>query len=200
MEEVRVDKEEESQAQEDQSLPVFGIATEEETAQPPAADSLPSSLDSVQDTSDGRDHGAGTQEAETTQENRQEEQPNLPIPKQEPLSPALPDYIPAEVTLENLGFFTPSSKRIKHISIKEKILAEKTNPDGTKRTTRAKIIGNPNLGGLPITSDQDYFHAFEKLCYELADKDGRLPVPVPVPTKKLLRYAGKTVSKKELRE
>lgn len=30
----------------------------------------------------------------------------------------VPEYIPAEVSLENLGYFTPSSKRIKNIEVK----------------------------------------------------------------------------------
>ena len=46
--------------------------------------------------------------------------------------PTVPDYIQAEVFLETLGFFTPSSRRIKHQLTKEKVLAEGINPDGTR--------------------------------------------------------------------
>jgi len=42
-----------------------------------------------------------------------------------PILLANPDYIPAEVSLETIGYFSPSSKRIKHILTKEKILTEK---------------------------------------------------------------------------
>jgi hypothetical protein len=62
---------------------------------------------------------------------RQPTQQSLPgiVPKSE-LS-AVPDYISAEVFLENSGFFTPSSKRVKGIYTKEKVIGEKLHPDGT---------------------------------------------------------------------
>jgi hypothetical protein len=47
-----------------------------------------------------------------------------------------PEYIPAEVFLENMGFFTPSSKRIKGIYVKEKKVGEKVDADGTRHTSR----------------------------------------------------------------
>jgi len=102
----------------------------------------------------------------------------------------VPEYIPAEVSLENLGYFTPSSKRVKDIYVKEKVLGYKVGPDGAKRTIKAKISANYELG-LPITSDFDYYRAFLKICYETADPQGRLYMPIIVPTAKLLRYAGK---------
>lgn len=111
----------------------------------------------------------------------------------------VPDYVPAEVSLENLGFFTPSSKRIGSIYVKEKVLGEKIGPDGTKRTIKAKISANHELG-LPITSDLDYYRAFLKICYEAADPQGRLYMPIIVPTAKLLRYAGKKESAREWKE
>jgi len=132
-----------------------------------------------------------------------ETQLDLPeIPKTQ--LPALPDYIPTEVSLQHLGFFTPSSKRIKRISIKEKILKTITQPDGTKRDVKSTIIGNPNLGGLPITSDQDYWRAFEKILDETTETtpNGKkhFQLPVEVPIRKLIRYAGKKESAKERKE
>jgi hypothetical protein len=116
-----------------------------------------------------------------------------------PLLTLVPEYIPAEVSLENLGFFTPSSKRIKDIYVKEKVLGDKIGPDGVKRTIKAEISANHKLG-LPITSDLDYYRAFLKICYEAADPQGRLYMPIIVPTAKLLRYAGKRESAKEWKE
>jgi hypothetical protein len=55
-----------------------------------------------------------------------------------PLLTLVPDYIPAEVSLENLGYFTPSSKRIKSIYVKEKVLGNKIGPDGTTHTIKAE--------------------------------------------------------------
>jgi len=111
----------------------------------------------------------------------------------------VPDYIPAEVSLENLGYFTPSSNRIKNIYVKEKVLGHKAGSDGVKRTIKAEISANHKLG-LPITSDFDYYRAFLKICYETADSQGRLYMPIIVPTKKLLRYAGKKVGAREWKE
>lgn len=111
----------------------------------------------------------------------------------------VPEYIPAEVSLENLGFFTPSSKRIKNIYVKEKVLGEKIGPDGVKRTVKATIRASGGLG-LPITSDLDYYRAFLKICDEVADAQGRLHMPIIVPTAKLLRYAGKQENAKRWKE
>lgn len=115
------------------------------------------------------------------------------------LYPIVPEYIPAEVSLENMGYFTPSSKRVKDIYVKEKVLGYKVGPDGTKRTIKAKISANHELG-LPITSDFDYYRAFLKICDEVADPQGRLYMPIVVPTAKLIRYAGKRESAKEWKE
>src|ERR687896_823894 len=112
---------------------------------------------------------------------------------------AVPDYISAEVFLENSGFFTPSSKRVKGIYTKEKIIGEKIYPDGTTRLIKTKISANYELG-LPITSDFDYYRAFLKVCDETVNRDGRFRLPIIIPTRQLLRYAGKVESPKERQE
>jgi hypothetical protein len=112
---------------------------------------------------------------------------------------AVPDYISAEVFLENSGFFTPSSKRVKGIYTKEKVIGEKIHPDGTTRLITTKISANYELG-LPITSDFDYYRAFLKVCDELVDREGRFRLPIVIPTRQLIRYAGKVESPKERRE
>jgi len=130
----------------------------------------------------------GTQIEPEGKENS-ETQLDLPeLPKTPP--PALANYIPTEVSLEHLGFFTPSSKRIKNIYTKEKILKTLTNEDGTKRIIKVHISANHELG-LPITSDLDYYRAFLKILDETAGPDGRVHLPIHVPTRKLIRYAGK---------
>jgi hypothetical protein len=126
-------------------------------------------------------------------------QQNLPaIVHQSELS-AVPDYISAEVFLENSGFFTPSSKRVKGIYTKEKVIGEKLYPDGTTRMIATKISANYELG-LPITSDFDYYRAFLKICDELVDRDGRFRLPILIPTRQLIRHAGKVESPKERQE
>jgi hypothetical protein len=110
-----------------------------------------------------------------------------------------PEYIPAEVFLENMGFFTPSSKRIKGIYVKEKKVGEKINADGTRTTLKVEISANHKLG-LPVTSDLDYYRAFLKICDEVVDHHGRFHLPIQVPTTKLLRYAGKPESSRRWKE
>jgi hypothetical protein len=112
---------------------------------------------------------------------------------------ALADYIPAEVFLENMGFFTPSSKTIRGIYLKEKKVAEKTDPDGTKRVITVEISANHRLG-LPITSDLDYYRAFLKIFYETLERSAQFHLPIATPTLKLLQYAGKSPSKITWRE
>jgi hypothetical protein len=134
-------------------------------------------------------HGAQTQEPQ-----------GAPTPAQRPLFsessppdallPALPDPIPAEVAFENIGYFTPASKRIKGITTKEKVVAERTNPDGTRTVLTVHILGTGKYG-LPITADLDYYRAFLKILDDLIEQDGQIPDAIPLPTKTLLRYAGK---------
>jgi hypothetical protein len=113
--------------------------------------------------------------------------------------PTIPDYIQAEVFLETVGFFTPSSRRIKHHLVKEKTLAERANPDGTMYAIKTTISANA-LFGLPITSDLDYYRAFLKICDEIVDRDGRFHLPIAIPTRALIRYAGKTENARERKE
>jgi hypothetical protein len=99
--------------------------------------------------------------------------------------------IPAEVFLENLGFFTPSSKRIRGIYTKAKVVGTRIVADGTTHTITTKISANHELG-LPITADLDYYRAFLKILADTLEQEGRLRLPLVVPTKQLLRYTGKT--------
>jgi hypothetical protein len=98
--------------------------------------------------------------------------------------------IPAEVFLETLGFFTPSSKRIHGIYTKVKTMGERVEADGTTRLITTKISANHELG-LPITADLDYYRAFLKILADAVTREGRLRLPLAVPTKQLLRYACK---------
>jgi hypothetical protein len=98
--------------------------------------------------------------------------------------------IPAEVFLETLGFFTPSSKRLRGIYTKEKVVGTRMAADGTPRTIITKISANHELG-LPITADLDYYRAFLKILADTLEDGRRLRLPLAVPTRQLLRYADK---------
>ena len=119
-------------------------------------------------------------------------QQTLPIVQPPVTLTGVPDYIRAEQFLEVSGFFTPSSKRLENIYLKEKKLREYTDDQGNKKILKTTIRASHGLG-LPITSDLDYYRAFLKICDELVDREGRFPkMPIAVPTTKLMRYAGKT--------
>jgi hypothetical protein len=128
----------------------------------------------------------------------EQQQPEV-IKSNPPRMPLVPDYVPAEAFLETIGYFTPSSKRIRRQWVKEKTLGERTTGDGTTKTLKTRVSANHDLG-LPITSDQDYYRAFLKLCDELVGKDGRFQLPLAVPTRRLILTAGKTEGPKERRE
>lgn len=120
-----------------------------------------------------------------------------PLPCEAQLLPPL-EPIPAEVAFEHIGYFTPTSRRLKNIMTKEKVIAERTNGDGTRTTLTIRIIGTGSYG-LPNTSDLDYYRAFLKLLDDLTDQTGQLPNPIRIATKTLLRYAGKQASAREFR-
>ncbi len=113
--------------------------------------------------------------------------------------PEIPQYIKTEAFLENIGFFTPSSKHIKKIYSKEKKIGVNIDEEGKKSIIKTKVSANHELG-LPITSDLDYYRAFLKICDEIIDPNGRFTLPIAVPTTKLIRYAGKSDGAIELRE
>lgn len=111
----------------------------------------------------------------------------------------LPDYILTEVFLENIGYFTPSSKRIK--GEKEKIveLGERQTADGLKKPVVIAIRPLAALG-LPVTSDLDYYRAFLKICDEVVDNTGRFEIPIKVSSRRLADLAGKGWDRKTRKE
>ncbi len=113
--------------------------------------------------------------------------------------PEIPQYIKTEAFLENIGFFTPSSKQVKKIYVKEKKIGVNVGKDGKKKIIKTKVSANHELG-LPITSDLDYYRAFLKICDEIIDPNGRFKLPITIPTNKLIRYAGKSDGAIELKE
>ncbi len=109
------------------------------------------------------------------------------------------DYIATEMFLEQTGFFSPSSKRLNRIFTKEK-RSRRKNPESGEYVERTLTIMAIHDLGLPVTFDQDLYRAFLKICDELFDTYGYLPEPIEVPTKKLLRYAWKSINKHQVRE
>ena len=78
-------------------------------------------------------------------------------------------------------------------------MGERMAADGTMRLIKTKISANHELG-LPITADFDYYRAFLKILAETLEHDGRLRLPLALPTKQLLHYTGKADGIKTRRE
>jgi hypothetical protein len=138
-------------------------------------------------------------EAQAPQDKAPDDRQNLPIATPQATALTTPEYIRSEAFLEVSGFFTPSSNRIENIYVKEKKIREYVDGQGKKRILKTKISANWELG-LPVTSDLDYYRAFLKICDEIVDRDGRFQLPITVPTRKLILYAGKSESPKERKE
>jgi hypothetical protein len=100
------------------------------------------------------------------------------------------DYIAAEVSLETIGYFIPSSKRIKDMDAKEEVVGEIINADGTKAEVKANFIYSRKYG-IPNTTDQDYYRAFLKILDETVELLGFIPEPLELSTDLMIRYAGK---------
>jgi hypothetical protein len=114
-------------------------------------------------------------------------------PRDEQETSQLPEYVPAELNLETIGFFSAGYKRRYP---KEPHEAKIVNL-GTQRQIR--IV--PSTYGYPNSEDLDLYRAFLKICDEHATieddwRDGflvrrpRLKTPICFSTRQLLRYAG----------
>lgn len=104
-----------------------------------------------------------------------------------------PEYVPAELNLETIGFFSAGYKRRYP---KEPHEAKIVNL-GTMRQIR--IV--PSTYGYPNSEDLDFYRTFLKICDEhavlVADEDAKslsrrphLKLPICFSTRKLLPYAG----------
>jgi len=105
----------------------------------------------------------------------------------------LPEYVPAELNLETVGFFSAGYKRRYP---KEPHEAKIVNLGATRQI---RIV--PSTYGYPNSEDLDLYRAFLKICDEHAtlvkDEDTKshgykphLKLPICFSTKKLLQYAG----------
>jgi hypothetical protein len=104
-----------------------------------------------------------------------------------PLS-RLPDFVKVEKNLASLGFFTPSSKRIKQT--RSKTVTFHRLVDGQRVTVAATIVPGA-IYGLPITADQDKFLALQKIIADMRREKGKVVNPVAFSSAQLLSLLGK---------
>jgi hypothetical protein len=96
-----------------------------------------------------------------------------------------------EKNLASLGFFTPSSKRIK--SAKKKTITFVRIDGGKRAETRASILPSAEYG-LPITADQDKYLALQKIITDIRQRSGEVKNPVGFTSAELLRILGRRVT------
>jgi Replication initiator protein A len=101
------------------------------------------------------------------------------------------DFIKIEKNLASLGFFTPSSKRIK--AARKKTITFTKVIDGKKVEARANILPSAEYG-LPITADQDKYLALQKIITDIRNRNGEVKNPIGFTSAELLRILGRRVT------
>ena len=99
-----------------------------------------------------------------------------------------PAFAKVEKSLISLGFFTPSSRRIKNQKIKT--ISFTRTIDGKKVIATAEFHPSATLG-LPITADQDKFLALHHIITNLLKDTGTISNPIKFTSAEMLRLLNK---------
>jgi hypothetical protein len=94
------------------------------------------------------------------------------------------EFVKVEKNLASLGFFTPSSKRLRNAQ--EKTFTITTVADGQRLEMKGTIIPSAKYG-LPITADQDKWIALCKIITDIMRKEGRVTNPISFTSAEILR-------------
>src|ERR1700723_412988 len=99
---------------------------------------------------------------------------------------ALPstEFVKVEKNLASLGFFTPSSKRLRNAQ--EKAFTITTVVEGQRLELKGTIIPSAKYG-LPITADQDKWIALCKIIGDIVRREGRVTNPISFTSAEILR-------------
>jgi hypothetical protein len=97
------------------------------------------------------------------------------------------NFVKVEKNLASLGFFTPSHRKIS--GAKKKTIVWHRRSGGQRLEVRAVILPSA-VYGLPITSDQDKYLAFQKIVAEIRRQTGEVKNPIGFTTAELLRILG----------
>src|SRR5271169_238668 len=108
----------------------------------------------------------------------------------QPQSETLPstEFVKVEKNLASLGFFTPSSKRLRNAQ--EKSFTITTVADGKRMELKGTIIPSAKYG-LPITADQDKWIALCKIITDILRKEGKVTNPISFTSAEILRLLHK---------
>ena len=94
------------------------------------------------------------------------------------------DFVRVEKNLASLGFFTPSNKKIK--GVKAKTVLFNRQVDGQRLEVKAVILPSA-VYGLPVTSDQDKYLAFQKIVSDIRRAHREVRNPVGFSSAEILR-------------
>src|SRR5579863_7678018 len=98
------------------------------------------------------------------------------------------EFVKVEKNLASLGFFTPSSKRLRNAQ--EKSFTITTVVDGKRLELKGTIIPSAKYG-LPITADQDKWIALCKILTDILHREGRVTNPVSFTSAQILNLLHK---------
>jgi hypothetical protein len=108
-----------------------------------------------------------------------------------------PAFTKVEKSLASLGFFTPSSRRIKDQKVKRVGFTREI--DG-KRVEVSAEIHPSGVFGLPVTADQDKYLALQKIITRILQSEGKLTNPIRFKSADLLRLLNNTKAGKNYKE
>lgn len=94
------------------------------------------------------------------------------------------EFAKVEKSLASLGFFTPSSRRIKNQKVKRVGFTREI--DGKRVEVSAEIHPSA-MFGLPVTADQDKYLALQKIITNKLQSDGKVTNPIRFKSSELLR-------------
>jgi len=106
------------------------------------------------------------------------------LPPQETVSP---EFIKVERTLEALGFFSASSKPLLQ---QEKVITYRRRVDGEVQEVKIQILPAAKYG-LPTTTHQDLYRAFQAILADRIQASGYVPRPISFTTSELLKKLGR---------
>ncbi|HEY4360362.1 MAG TPA: replication initiator protein A [Bryobacteraceae bacterium] len=98
------------------------------------------------------------------------------------------EFVKVEKNLASLGFFTPSSNRLRNTQ--EKSFTITTVADGQRLELKGTIIPSAKYG-LPITADQDKWIALCKILSDILQREGQVTNPVSFTSADILRLLHK---------
>lgn len=100
------------------------------------------------------------------------------------LAPRPTAFAKVEKSLASLGFFTPSSRRIKNQKVKRVGFTREI--DG-KRVEVSAEIHPSGMFGLPVTADQDKYLALQQIITNQLQSEGKVTNPIRFKSSELLR-------------